>query len=440
MGGNMKVHLTTERVANYQYEGTGTQSFLWDDKLSGFGVRATKPTNRNPSGSKSYIFQGRFNDDTFRITIGGTNESTLGDAKAEANLFITQMNNGRGRDPRDVIKEDKAKKKAKKEAIATAKRDKELEGRLTLRALCNAYCDGLKAQGKHKSATDTLSAFNCHVFTTDFADLPAKEITSKNISQIIRKVFESGKERTAGILRNYLVATYNSARKAPFDPKALSTLITFDITSNPAEIIATIPVKRGERYLSAEELKAYLSALGESPVDFLLKLHLYSGGQRIAQLSRAKVADYQPETGTLRLLDPKGKRATPREHFIPLAPKAIEIIKSICEGDGRLFKSNEREAGARVTEISKSMGKKSFDMRDLRRTCETMLVGMGISKDIRAQLLSHGIGGVQDAHYDRHGYVSEKHNALVAWESRLDEIMTGKATQSNVTDIKKVAA
>jgi integrase len=43
-----------------------------------------------------------------------------------------------------------------------------------------------------------------------------------------------------------------------------------------------------------------------------------------------------------------------------------------------------------------------FSARDLRRTCETHLAELRISKDIRAQLLSHGISGVQAKHYDRY--------------------------------------
>ena len=36
----MRVHLTAGKVASYQHEGAGTQSFLWDDDPFGFGVRA----------------------------------------------------------------------------------------------------------------------------------------------------------------------------------------------------------------------------------------------------------------------------------------------------------------------------------------------------------------------------------------------------------------
>jgi hypothetical protein len=65
-----------------------------------------------------------------------------------------------------------------------------------------------------------------------------------------------------------------------------------------------------------------------------------------------------------------------------------------------------------------------------------MLAGMGISRDTRAQLLSHGLSGVQAAHYDRHSYTDEKRAALVAWEQRLDDISTGK-TSANVVQIKQ---
>ena len=425
----MRVRLTAGKVTNYQHEGAGNQSFLWDSDVSGFGVRATK-------GSKAYIFQGRSNGDPIRITIGNTQIWTLEDARTQARTYQSQIDIGR--DPREVKAENIASDLAVKEARSKAIKDKELKSKLTLRALCEAYCEGLKVKGKTKSATDALSAFRVHVFGTEFADKPAKEVTSRNISEIIRKVYESGKERTAGILRNYLVATYNSARKAPFDPKALATLLPFDITTNPAEVISTIPIKRGDRHLSASELKAYLSSLGDSPTDLLLKVHLYSAGQRIAQLARVKATDYQPETKVLRLLDPKGKRSEPREHYLPLAPKAIAIVESMKKGNKRLFASDERKAGARVSEISKAMGKESFDIGDLRRTCETMLAEMGISKEVRGQLLSHGIGGVQDAHYDRYSYMKEKHNALIAWESKLDEIMSGKI-HPNVTSITRVA-
>lgn len=417
----LRQRLTSGKVNAYKNQSSSSQSFLWDTDVSGFGVRATIPTDRKPNGTKAYIYQGRFNGSPLRITIGDTSVWTIEDARAKARSFQAQIDIGR--DPREVKAQNIAQDMATKAARASAIKEKELLKQLTLRALCQAYCDELKNKGKIKSANDTLSAFRNHVFTTEFADLPAKNITSKNISQIIRNVFEAGKERTAGILRNYLVATYNTARRAPFDPKASSALIPFDITSNPAEVIATIPVNRGNRHLSEAELKKYLNALTNSHTDTLLLMHLYSGGQRISQLARVKPTDYQKQQGILRLLDPKGRRTTPREHFIPLTKQGQAIINAMDKGQDTLFTSNEREAGARCSQIAKAMGGEMFDLGDIRRTCETMLAGLGVSKEIRAQLLSHGIGGVQDAHYDRHGYIEEKRDALKLWEAKLGEIV-----------------
>lgn len=234
---------------------------------------------------------------------------------------------------------------------------------------------------------------------------------------------------------------------------------------NPAEIIATIAVNRGDRTLVADELKSYMAALSDDDLsDLALKLALYAGGQRIAQLLRPKVSDYDKDTQTLRLWDGKGKRTAAREHLLPLAPKAAAIVEKLiararkqeeanAKKEGReptysslwLFSSHgkaqlvDTTPGKRATEISKAMKGEAFDLRDIRRTCETMLAGLGISKDTRAQLLSHGLSGVQAAHYDRHSYTDEKRAALAAWEQRLDDIATGKKS-ANVVQIKRKKA
>jgi integrase len=86
----------------------------------------------------------------------------------------------------------------------------------------------------------------------------------------------------------------------------------------------------------------------------------------------------------------------------------------------------------RAAEVCAGIGGEAFNVRDIRRTVETMLAGLGISKDTRAQLLSHGISGVQAAHYDQHTYTDEKRAALVAWEARLEAIRQAERTPSNV--------
>jgi hypothetical protein len=61
---------------------------------------------------------------------------------------------------------------------------------------------------------------------------------------------------------------------------------------------------------------------------------------------------------------------------------------------------------------------------------------MGISRDTRAQLLSHGLSVVQAAHYDRHGYTDEKRAALVAWKAKLATIEKGEKSPLKVVPLR----
>jgi integrase len=429
--------LTNQRISKFSLPPGKSQEFIFDTEAPRLAVRVT-------AGAKAFIFEGKLNRQTIRRTIGSTAAWNLEDARAEARRLQTMLDTGI--DPRELDREQAAAKAAAKAEAEAAEKECERRKKFTLEAMCHAYADHLAAQGKVKTARDVRSAFRVHVIkaSPDVAATAAVEVTSIQIAGIIRKARETGKERTAGILRNYLVAAYNAARRAPFDSGVASNLIEFGITANPAENIPAIPVKAGDRTLTADELKAYLAALGTDAPATTLRVALLAGGQRMAQLVRATVADFNLDTATLRLWDGKGKRSSAREHLLPLAPKAAALVATLAgsrsdPGD-LLFGATERAAGDRVSEISAKMGGPPFDLRDIRRTCETMLAALRINKDTRAHLLSHGIGGVQDAHYDRHTYADEKRAALVAWESRLTEIETGVAPASNVIKLAGAAA
>jgi hypothetical protein len=62
-----------------------------------------------------------------------------------------------------------------------------------------------------------------------------------------------------------------------------------------------------------------------------------------------------------------------------------------------------------------------FTPGDLRRTVETRLAALGVPQEVRARLQSHGLGGIQARHYDRHGYVDEVREALL----RLFDLISG---------------
>jgi hypothetical protein len=68
-----------------------------------------------------------------------------------------------------------------------------------------------------------------------------------------------------------------------------------------------------------------------------------------------------------------------------------------------------------------------FQLRDLRRTAETMLAKLGTGPNIRGEVQSHGLGGVQKRHYDQHDYLEEKRAALQLWVTHLIALKAGTA-------------
>jgi len=320
-------------------------------------------------------------------------------------------------------KAQQAQEKAEKEA----RLEDEVRKQFTLQSMLEVYISDLERQGKVRTAKDVRSAFK-HL-SRKILLMPARDVVASQVATDVRRVVEAGKERQAGVLRSYLLAAFNLAVRSPYDPSAPSGLIPFGVVVNPVGAIPAIRVKAGNNVLSEENLRAYLGALNEANiVDMALKVALLSGGQRMAQLLRAKVTDFDSATGILRLYDRKGRRAQPREHLIPLAREGARLVTSLVDrarsfGSDQLFTSlgtsvcvDRGSPGKRAKQIGLEIGAERFDLRDVRRTVESGLAMLKVSKDVRGQLLSHGLSGVQQFHYDRHSYLDEKRAALKVWE------------------------
>lgn len=429
-----------DRLSETAGRGKGTLRF----RKTGGKIRVYFRSTR-PDGSRDELPLGWYDEK-------GRDGWTLLQVRDEAAKVRDRLQSGSG-----DVRADQEAEKAAQEAVRQAEERSRQEAerkmlereQYTLAALCGAYVRLLEANGKTKSASDTRSSFNVHVAKAypEIAGLPANEITPHQIAAMMRKVREAGKERASGQLRTYLRAAFGAAIRAPFDSRLPSELIPFNVQTNPVEAVPTIHVRAGERALSKAEMLEYLGYLGDGIVDQSLLLALLAGGQRINQVLRARVSDWDRDSTTLRLWDPKGRRQTAREHLLPLGPKGAGVLeglivraRGLAGGDPNpsLFGSTDRHgrpavmvyttASARVSSISKAMGGEPFDLRDIRRTVETQLASLGVSRDVRAQLLSHGLSGVQSQHYDRHSYVDEKRNALLLWERHLDTLRENAQT------------
>ncbi len=306
----------------------------------------------------------------------------------------------------------------------------------SLAALMDAYVGALESRGKLDTAKDVRRLVKLHVTDAfpDYAKAPASALTSRQAVEVVRKIVEAGKGRTAAKVRAYLRAAYAMAQRAETDPAAPSKMLAFTIDANPIAGVATMPQfnRAADRALAEPEVRALMKRLAatDTPSAIVLRLSLLLGGQRFNQLLRARIVDLDEQAATLTLYDPKGRRATPRAHVLPLAGAALELLKHRAR-IARALPSEWIFAAANgqpatTTTVSKYLAivraamvaadeARDFELADLRRTCETLMASLGISKDTRAQIQSHGLGGVQARHYDRHEYMAEKVAALTAW-------------------------
>ena len=314
----------------------------------------------------------------------------------------------------------------------------------SLAALLDAYADYLRSRGK-PSWKDVASIFRLHIIEPflDLAVSRANEIAPKDLRVIFDRLQEKGYTRALGKTRAAMHSAYNLAAKSEFDSTIPPAFRLFKVSTNPVAVLPTYSQlsKPGERVLTPAELRALLDSLHEhdSMAAQTLLAGIYLGGQRPTQLVRVKAEDVDIERSTITLRDGKGRRQHPRLHILPMEAVA-EIVADLLEINGNapsIFSSDGKTVPS-VTTLSKlihDIGGGKYQLRDVRRTCETELARLGVTKDIRAQILSHELGGIQARHYDRHQYLDEKRQALLTWKAYLDGLRAG-----NVVSLRGAAS
>lgn len=314
----------------------------------------------------------------------------------------------------------------------------------SLGALLTAYVEYLQAKGK-PSAKDVENTIKNHV--TQLSELVAtraNEIGPTDLRLIFDRMQDRGLTRSLGKTRAALHSAYNFAARSEFDSTIPVIFRAFKISTNPVAPLPTFAhlSKPGERTLSHAELRQLLQELAsrDTMIAKALLTMIYLGGQRPTQLVRATLQDVDLDRGLLMLHDGKGKRTHPRLHVLPLlAPVRgwIEDCLSINSSAPSIFSSDGMTIPytGTLSKLVHTISGGSYRMGDIRRTCETELAGLGVSKDLRAQILSHGLGGIQAKHYDRHQYLEEKTEALNHWIAYLEGLMAG-----NVIPLRGVGA
>ena len=403
-----------------------------------------------PSGLKEFYYRKRRKDGDQTIRIGrfeqtpGYGGITLEQARSELNKLVEmERTTGNFRSEVERKKEAEARTRLLEERAARAG---------TFEQMLDAYVGDLRAR-RRVSAKDVENAFQRHV-KKPFPDLCrglAKAVTAGDVQVILAKLVQKGIRRGVNLLRSHLSAAFQYAAKADNDPTRLAhDGAVFEILANP---VALVPRKAefesvGERNLSPNELHRYwhgLDKVGFPVVRSFLKFDLALGGQRGIQLIRPLWQAYDFDAGTVLLKDGKGRGGAVRDHLLPLTEFALEILEPLRDLNGKetgpfisrggksLHPSTVSHVVHEVWEalaaedVAKGADKviEEFSFKDIRRTCETLLGSMSVSRDLRSHVLSHGRTGIQDKHYDRWTHLPQKRRVLQKWARFVKKVIAG---------------
>jgi integrase len=324
--------------------------------------------------------------------------------------------------------------KAEALEVRNAAASKLAASKQTMTSLLHQYCDHLKSLGR-TSHKDARSIFTLHVIDPwpKIAALPANQVTGEQVADMMRRVLDLGKGRTANKLRSYIRAAYQTAKAARTKASIPIAFKLFNVVNNPAA--DTEPDesqnKADKNPLSAAELRSYWQAIKTLPgfTGAVLRLHLLTGGQRIEQLVKLHANEVTPDAIVLH--DGKGRPGkVPRPHTVPLIPEAAEALKECNSLHNYALSTDGGGTHLAATTLSRwavnaAANISDFRAKRIRSGVETLLAASSVSTEIRGRLQSHGIAGVQARHYDGHDYMNEKRAALNTLFKLLDSPQTG---------------
>jgi len=391
-----------------------------------------------PSGTREFFYRYRVNGLDRTVALGRY------DSLGRNGKTLTQI--------RDELRSKRSLQRKTgdvKEHLRAERRRRDVEARQgSFKQLLDAYVASLRAAGK-PSAKQAEGVFRRYVFDhlPGLATAKASEIEPADIQRVLARMVKAGITRQVNVLRSYLHAAFTFGGKADHDPRTVAHEgVLFALKLNPVALVPRIAEyeRVGERTLTADELREFWNALDKLPrvQRAFLRFNLALGGQRVTQLLRVDWQAFDFAANTVLLRDTKG-RGGARDHLVPLTAFALEQLQPLRELNGKPddeekmpppFAADGKRGmvletlSIAVREVSDTLKKKdripAFQLRDLRRTCETMLAEIGVSREIRAHLLSHGrSAGVQEKHYDRYSYLPEKRAALERWADKLQRVL-----------------
>lgn len=380
----------------------------WEDGRSGLGVRVS------PAGRKSWVFMYRFGGKARRMGFGTYPAVSLADArvkhaKAKADL--------------EKCIDPGAKEVERKAAERAAE---------TVADLVEEYLEKW-ARPRKRSADEDERQLRKDVLPV-WGERKAKDITRRDVISLLDGIAERGSpiqaNRTLAVVR-----------------KMFNFAISRDIVDATPVAMVKAPAKENQRdrVLSADEMRTLWKGLDVAPmsagIKLVLKLQLATA-QRKGEIVGAALSEFDFEDNVWTIPAEHSKNG--QAHRVPLSPLALDLLREAraqAGGSPWLFPSptvngpiTAHSVNRAVYKSLPNVGLEDMTPHDLRRTAASNMTSMGVNRLTVSKILNHVETGVT-AVYDRHGYDAEKRHALEAWASRLEEIVTGECTTSNVVSL-----
>jgi integrase len=195
--------------------------------------------------------------------------------------------------------------------------------------------------------------------------------------------------------------------------------------------------KSRSRTLTDEEIRRiWLAAEDADCFGALIQLLLLTG-QRLSVVLDMRWRDIAGDTWTI----PRTSREKGNIGSVRLPPAALAIIRAqprMLNGEFvLLYRHNLGRAKAAFDKVTGITG---WRLHDLRRTARSLLSrpGLDVSSHIAELVLGHAIKGVARI-YDRHQYLAEKSDALLALSREIDRIVETPESASNVLPLAAVS-
>jgi len=398
---------------------------LWDDDLSGFGLKVT------PAGNKVYLVQYRLGgrgSKTRRFTLGmhGSPWTSAG-ARSEAERLLTLVR--QGVDPAAV---------------------KEERQRVAVDLAFGTYSDlFLREYVRRKwkaSYDDAARIFRLHVCPV-LKDKPLPSIRKADLTAVI----DALPTEQAALRRKVHAVMRRLFRWA---------VGRGDIERSPLEGLEAPPVPDArDRTLSDDELRLAWLAAGKLGYPFASMYRLLIGtGQRREEVAGLDWKELNRGAAEWHL--PAARAKNGKASVVPLSAPMIAELDVVAKSDawpkrgfvlstnGKTAVSGYSRAKSRLdaamlrlaTQEASDSGHDPADVEvdawrvhDLRRTVATGLQRLGVRFEVTEAVLNHvsgakaGVAGV----YQRHDWKPEKRDALNAWAVHVEQIVAG-ADETNV--------